>query len=206
MSANNEKIICECGAEIKRSGISRHIKTKKHQKWVEERKKESEAQTRTLDLPENFWKMLEDRLKGNMSYNSYNKNLRILKEEWEDTLKFNGVKVTWDQVYDMVEAYRRKFAEEMAKEKFSKRKDEELSLPENFWQMVEDRFESDLSFNSYTKNLDILKEEWHDTREFNGVEVTEDQLYDMEEAWRREFKEQMAEERKRGIVGADEED
>ena len=124
---DNNEIICECGSVIKRTSMRNHLKTKKHQKWVEERKKESEAQTRTLDLPENFW------------------------------------------------------------------------------QMVEDRFESDLSFNSYTKNLDILKGEWHDTREFNGVEVTEDQVYDMEEAWRREFKEQMAEERRRGIASVDEE-
>lgn len=64
----------------------------------------------------------------------------------------------------------------------------ELKLPEGFWKIIEDRFESDLSFNTYSKNLEILMGEWSEEMKFNGKAINEDRLFDMEEAYLREFK------------------
>ncbi len=32
---NKERVLCDCGTEVRRNGIPRHIRTIKHQKWVE---------------------------------------------------------------------------------------------------------------------------------------------------------------------------
>jgi hypothetical protein len=76
-----------------------------------------------------------------------------------------------------------------------KHRDMTANLPINFWKTIEDRFESDLSFNSYTQNLDILLGEWSDTRMFNKQKITEDALFDMEHEYIRMFKEQLDEEK-----------
>ena len=39
-----EKFICSCGVELRKDGKSRHEKTKKHIKWIEENVKEEEKE------------------------------------------------------------------------------------------------------------------------------------------------------------------
>ncbi len=85
----------------------------------------------------------------------------------------------------IIEQEQREIEKEERHEK--KMRERELKLPEKFWEVIQDRFESDLSFNSYSRNLEILMGEWEDTRMFNGKPISEDRVFDMEEAYRRQF-------------------